>query len=298
MSNLVYQSVQFVSLISIAISLTIVLYLLGVWWLKRRSVYRWYRGLQGLSVPNWLRKGLGIRSAGHPSSEELQFLLRGAGIRLHVVSYQLYKRVVQIVAVLPSAALILLHTESWGLSRTEELAVHLLAIIVLLSTWLDRWMLESMKKRRSMKIARELHQVSQHLLYYEGSKLHLHTKLMRCTSFTTIIRNEWHQLLNDWYYSAEDAMTRFKRQLGTNEAYQFTETLKAMYIQDSQLFYQLLRERIEDTKEKGILQQDEEKEAKSYVLFVLAGLPILNTFRIFLYPWVQEGQRILNSLNS
>jgi hypothetical protein len=33
------------------------------------------------------------------------------------------------------------------------------------------------------------------------------------------------------------------------------------------------------------------------VLFVLAGLPIMNTFRVFMYPWIVEGQQLFNAIN-
>lgn len=104
-------------------------------------------------------------------------------------------------------------------------------------------------------------------------------------------------LLNEWYEDAGEALNRFKHRIGTDEGYSFAETLDALRLHDSEPYYDLLRQRIRDYKEKMELHRESRKETTSYVLFVMAGVPILNTFRVFLYPWVAEGRRLFEMLN-
>ncbi|MNG35727.1 hypothetical protein D3C84_1225380 [compost metagenome] len=58
----------------------------------------------------------------------------------------------------------------------------------------------------------------------------------------------------------------------------------------------LLRQRIQDYKEKLEMAKESRKETTSYFLFVIAGIPILYTFQVFIYPWVREGQLLFQSL--
>ncbi|CAM3379444.1 hypothetical protein [Marinicrinis lubricantis] len=272
-------------------------YFLIMWVARRRSPYRWYNGWgkEWVFTP-WIRHILFIPAPDSPWMEQYRLLLTGAGIPIQVMSYSLMRRMLQLMGI----ALILLGLAPGGVvwfgTWTKWLGV-VFAVVLLGLLMCDRLLLEYLHKRRGRRIAYDLYQVSQHLLYYEGSRLNLHTKLVRCLPFTRVIKNEWYELINEWYYSASDALEQFKHRLGTNEAHSFAETLKAMHLQDIPSFYSLLRERIDDYKEKTELDREEQKEARSYILFVLAGIPILNTFRVFIYPWVQEGQRLFDSLN-
>ncbi len=161
----------------------------------------------------------------------------------------------------------------------------------------ERPILEYFKGIRSYKIIREVYSVSSQLLYYSGSRMNLHSKLARCLPYTRTIRNEMHLLLNEWYGDAEAAIRRFKIRLGTDEAHSLAETLHSLRLNEDESYYLLLRQRIGDYKEKLELHKESKKETVSYILFVLAGLPILNTFRVFIYPWVAEGQKLFQSIN-
>ena len=104
-------------------------------------------------------------------------------------------------------------------------------------------------------------------------------------------------MLAEWYHDAGEAIARFKRRVGTAEAASFAETIEALRLREDDAFYALLRERIADYKAKIELGRESRKEAASYVLFVLAGVPILYMFQIFIYPWVQEGHNCFNRCN-
>jgi uncharacterized membrane protein YdbT with pleckstrin-like domain len=66
---------------------------------------------------------------------------------------------------------------------------------------------------------------------------------------------------------------------------------------ESEEIYEMLREVVRDYKAQIELAKDSRKETTSYLLFVLAGIPILYTFQIFLYPWVQEAAKLFDALN-
>ena len=89
----------------------------------------------------------------------------------------------------------------------------------------------------------------------------------------------------------------FKQRLGTDDAISFVETINALRQDQNEEFYTLLRERIEEYKEKIEIARDSRKETTSYILFVLSAVPILYTFQVFIYPWVSEVQHLLSSLN-
>ncbi|WJH37125.1 hypothetical protein N6H14_16495 [Paenibacillus sp. CC-CFT747] len=161
----------------------------------------------------------------------------------------------------------------------------------------DKPVLEALVRQRSYRIVKEIYAVSNQLLYYNGSRMNLHGKLTRCLPYTRILRNDLRQLLNDWYQDADQALRTFKDRLGTDDGAGFAETLQSMRLHEHEAFYELLKQRIQDFKDKLDLIKEGKKETTSYLLFVLAGLPILNTFRIFIYPWVQEGQKLFQQLN-
>jgi hypothetical protein len=140
--------------------------------------------------------------------------------------------------------------------------------------------------------------VSSQLLYYSGSRLHLHGKLTRCLPFTKLMRADMQLLLNEWYHRPDTALSRFRERLGTSDAYGFVETLRTLRMGESEEVYDMMREMAKEYKAKIDLAKAGRKETVSYVLFVLAGIPILYTFQIFLYPWVQQSQRLFDLLNS
>jgi hypothetical protein len=104
-------------------------------------------------------------------------------------------------------------------------------------------------------------------------------------------------MLGEWYHDSEGALRRFKLRLGTEEGVSFAETIDSLRMHEDEQFYELLRERIHDYKEKLEFAKESHKESASYLLFILAGIPIMYTFSVFIYPWVREGQKLFDTLN-
>lgn len=220
-----------------------------------------------------------------------QELLAAAGSGLNLVMYALLKRCTAIVTVA-------LFIWFWFGEVSSMLKVwgSVFCMTILVAILCDRYLLEQMGRRRRTLITAEIYSLCHQLSYYAGSDMNLHAKLSRCTSFTSKIQQEWLLLLQEWYEDSEEALYRFRQRIGTEEAYSFAETLSAMRRGESDAFYALLRQRIADYKESLDLAQEGKKETYSYLLFVMAGIPILNTFRIFIYPWVEESQKLFQTI--
>jgi len=262
-------------------------------------------------LPGWPGKGgggwlnappawLGGLLAGDWRGERLaarEQLLAGAGVAVHPLRYLIAKRAA-IVAVLSAAVLLYALGGSfppqWFALRIYGWLAVAIALLLLLA---DRVLLETARKQRSRRIVQEIYVLSHQLLYYHGSRLNLHAKLMRCVPRARTIRTELALMLNEWYHDPGEAIAAFKRRLGTDEAISFGETLDALRRNEADAYYELLRQRIHDYKGKLDLLKESRKETTSYLLFVVAGLPITNTFRLFIYPWVEEGQKLFHSLN-
>jgi hypothetical protein len=253
-------------------------------------------GLTSGVPPAWLLLLCAVRIGERDKWAEWRQLLAGAGLRVEVLWYVCLKRMG--IAVLAAAASgMWMYRDRWeGLLKVHPILPVLGIGCLALGLISDRLFLESMKRHRTNKMMEEIFAVSRQLLYFAGSPLHLHGKLARCTPYTRLIRRDWQQLLNDWYYDADEAISRFRYRLGTEEAYGFAETLQSLRQYDNEAYYSLLRQRVEDFKEKLELLRDSRKESVSYVLFVLAGMPVMYTFQIFIHPWVQEGKRLFDSL--
>ncbi|HEY0827351.1 MAG TPA: hypothetical protein VGE40_04605 [Bacilli bacterium] len=228
--------------------------------------------------------------------QERQQLLVGCGLPLDVSLYFVVKRLLFIVII--GFSLLVYTAMRWGLPlffQPQYLVVFIIAAMFLLI--FDKMVLEVLRKQRSQRIINEVYILSNQLLYYSGSSMNLHNKLTRCIPFTSRIRNELSLLVNEWYEDADLAINRFKTRLGTEEGHSFAETINSLRLYDTDHFYDLLRQRILDYKEKIELMKESKKETTSYLLFIIAGLPILNVFRIFIYPWVAEGKKLFDSLN-
>ncbi|MEF3307987.1 hypothetical protein PV433_03615 [Paenibacillus sp. GYB004] len=254
---------------------------------------RWARGYE---VPPRILKLFGIAAGSRPVEEKGRLLAEG-GIRIDPLRYELLRRFLLLagggsVAVGYAAA-----AKSWTLPWIEPVHVMAAGAVIGVFAGFDRTLLVSLGKYRSNKIMREIYVLSNQLLYYTGSKMSLHAKLNRCLPFCRAIRSDLQLLLNEWYEDADQAIKRFKKRLGTEEAHSFAETINSLRLNEHGSYYSLLHERIQDYKEKLELAKESRKETTSYLLFVLAGIPILNTFRIFVYPWVQEGQKLFDALN-
>jgi hypothetical protein len=253
------------------------------------------RGWRERRTPHWWLRLWGADKES-VSLQERRMLLAGCGIRYPPEAYLAYRRCLFFVLPFSSVAVyaiaergILPSILSWNV-----LFGLLLALII---TACDRMWLQSIRRFRTDRIRREIVAVSSQLLYYTGSRLHLHGKLMKCLSLTRHIRGEMGMLLNEWYHDADTALKRFKERLGTDEAYGFAESMRSLRLNESQEIYDLLREVVRDYKAQIELAKDGRKESTSYLLFVLAGIPILYTFQIFLYPWVQEAAKLFDALN-
>ena len=226
--------------------------------------------------------------------EEYDQLLLRAGVPFRAKTYFPLKRAL-------SGAAVLLLLSAWfpyGAGRTglAWLAASLPAAFVLIAAWRDKGWLAAWGNWRSVRITEEIYHICHQLLYYAGSRMSLHARLRRCLPFTARLRKEWLLLLNEWYEDAEEALHRFKARVGTDEAHLFAETLNSLRQHESEQYYDLLRQRIRDYKDHMEMAREGRNESFSYILFVLAGIPVLNTFRIFIYPWVREGQMLFETL--
>ncbi len=223
-------------------------------------------------------------------------LLAGCGIRVPPEVYLAYRRC--LLFMLPGVGAAVYMTNERGLLPSLLSWNVLFALLpVIGAAAFDRIWLQSFRRYRTDRIRREIVAVSSQLLYYTGSRLHLHGKLMKCLVLTRHIRGEMGLLLNEWYHDADSALKRFKERLGTDEAYGFAESMRSLRLNESVEIYDLLREVVRDYKAQIELAKDSRKETTSYLLFVLAGVPILYTFQIFLYPWVQEAAKLFDALN-
>ncbi|PWV95587.1 hypothetical protein DFQ01_12658 [Paenibacillus cellulosilyticus] len=278
------------------ILLFIALYMLLQMLPKRKQ--RWLH----LSSLNWRTTTVSDRlltrlrlSRSHPSFMEREALISGCGVEGDPALYIVLRRIALSV-ICPAAAVIIMY---WRTRAGSWPSVFVVGGIIIASIMLyfDLPWLRSIHRMRSHRITKDVFQISNQLLYFAGSNLHLHTKLSRCVPFATVVQNDLQRLLAEWYHDAEEALRRFKQRLGTDDGASFVETLDSLRLHDNEEFYKLLRQRIQDYKEKLELAKESRKETTSYVLFTVAGLPIMYMFEVFLYPWVREGQQLFQSLN-
>lgn len=271
---------------------------LAVWLLlrllpKRRP--RWFH----LTRIHWERSQVAERwlrvlqlTREHSTFVERDALLAGCGVTMDASWYVAGRRL--LLLLLP---LLILAACGWQMQHTERIwpVLTLLLVLMVVVYWDLPW-LRSMRKLRAHQITKEIYMMSNQLLYLAESSLNIHTKLTRCVPFTRTLRGDLERLLAEWYHDAEQALRRFKHRIGTDDGMSFVETIDSLRLHESEEYYILLRERIQDYKEKLELAKESRKESTSYVLFVLAGIPILYTFQVFIYPWVMEGQKLFDSL--
>jgi hypothetical protein len=226
---------------------------------------------------------------------ERELLLAGCGVTADAAWYVIARRSLMLAI----GALILIaalwHERINAYVPLTYIGPGLLLVTLLL--YIDLVWLRSIHKLRALQVTKEIFSVSKQLLYLSDSSLHIHSKLLRCIPFTRTMRHDLEQLLAEWYHDAGGALQRFKQRLGTDEGLSFVETLDALRMHESPQYYELLRVRIEDYKEKIELAKESRKESTSYLLFMIAGIPILYTFQVFIYPWVREGQKLFQSLS-
>jgi hypothetical protein len=253
------------------------------------------RGWRRREVPVWFLK-LWRAGAESVALQERRVLLSGCGLRVDPALYLACRRMLVVVFAAAAAACWLL--QAYGVASSLKIwNAIFISLLMMVGIWFDGLWLQALRRYRTDRIRRELAAVSSQLLYYTGSRLHLHGKLMRCLPLTRLIRANMGLLLNEWYHDADRALMQFKERLGTDEAYGFCESLRSLRLNESEEVYDLLRVMVRDYKDKIALAKDGRKETASYLLFVLAGIPILYTFQIFLYPWVQEAAKLFDALN-
>lgn len=241
----------------------------------------------------WLR--LFRISRQRPSFLERELLLAGCGVTVDAAWY-VFARKLMLLAV---SGLIMI-AAAWQERINAYVPASYLVpglLLIILFLFVDLVWLRSIRKMRALQMTKEIFAVSKQLLYLSDSSLHIHAKLLRCIPFTRSMRMDLEQLLAEWYHDAGGALQRFKQRIGTDEGLSFVETLDALRLHESPQYYELLRVRIADYKEKIELAKESRKESTSYFLFVIAGIPILYTFQVFIYPWVREGQKLFQSLN-
>ncbi|OMF34718.1 hypothetical protein BK133_11980 [Paenibacillus sp. FSL H8-0548] len=250
-------------------------------WRTKRVPERWLR---------WFRI-----SRQQPSFMERELLLAGCGVTIDAAWYVLVRRFL-FSAVYVLLALVAACHKFISAYIPISYAGAVLTILLLM-LYIDLMWLRSIRTVRALQITKEIFVISKQLLYMSESSLHIHAKLLRCIPFTRVMRDDLDWLLAEWYHDAGSALQRFKQRLGTEEGLSFVETLDALRLHESPEYYELLRVRIADYKEKIELAKESRKESTSYFLFVIAGIPILYTFQIFIYPWVREGQKLFQSLS-
>lgn len=228
--------------------------------------------------------------------EEWDQLLRGSGLSWQAEVYIKWRRLLVTICFFVLFGGFYLQQKSIIGSAMVESITGLLLLCILIATYLDKPILKQFGKYRSRYMVKEIYAICKQLLYYSSSKNNIHQKLRKCTPHAHRIRKEWLWLIHEWYENPEKALNTFAKRLGSDEAYRFSQTLNALRLYDHTSYYELLRERIMDYKEKLELYKEGRKETTSYLLFVLAGIPILNTFRLFIHPWVMEGQRLFDLL--
>jgi hypothetical protein len=244
----------------------------------------------------WLRI-LFLPKPDQASYLEKERLLRGCGWNIAAGRYMILLRTIVFVFGIVLLLLLVQGRYAHGLlNASERLLLLVLSTVGLAAAMADTWLLEKLQHLRRYRVMRDIDVLSRQLLYYSGLSGNIHGKLMRCLPFAGSIRSQWYQLTSEWYHSADLALQRFAQRVATAEAISFADTLGVLRQYDNDRYYELLRERIADYKEKLELFKESRKESLSYVLFIISGIPILYTFRVFVYPWVAEGQKLFESL--
>ena len=248
------------------------------------------------SVPDKLLRILLI-SRENQKFAERELLLKGCGFAADPAWYFVGKHIGLVLAngMLLTALVFLQLKVVLPVSMSPSVIIAI-AAVALLFLYFDKSWLRSIRKMRTLQITKEIYIVSNQLLYLSDSHLHIHAKLTRTVPFTRVIRSDLEQMLADWYHQPRLALQRLKERLGTEEGMSFIETIDSLRQHESVHYYELLKQRISDYKDKIELAKESKKESTSYVLFVLAGIPILYTFQVFIYPWVKEGQKLFMTL--
>ncbi len=251
---------------------------------RRRQAPRWW-----LALCRADRDGAAL--------QERRVLLAGCGLRWPAAVYLAAKRTATAGALAVAGIAGTAIGRGWvdGASGWPWVAAGLLAVVPMVA---DRLLLNAFRRYRAERIRGEIVAVSRGLLYFTGSRLHLHGKLLRCLSYARLIRGDLQLLLNEWYQDPDASLRRFQERLGTEEASGFAEALRTLRLHEDEEVYNMLRGLVDEYKNRIHLARESRRETASYGLFVLAGIPVLYMFHVFLYPWVREAQMMFDTLQT
>jgi hypothetical protein len=103
--------------------------------------------------------------------------------------------------------------------------------------------------------------------------------------------------VTEWYEDPKLAIEQFRDRLNNEHADGLCETLLSIFQFEHDEFYNHLQARMEDLKFVQRQLQEARREKRSYVLFVLAGIPLLHSFQILIFPWLSQGTGLFQQLN-
>jgi len=249
------------------------------------------RGKLRLHAAAWQERLAGGKSGVEATGR----MLKLGGMNMPVPIYLTVKHAIITLSIAATAGLTIV--DSFMRPLNGVWAGYAICALLFAAAYADHVLLQLIASRRKQRITEEIYIICRQLLYYKDSRMNLHSKLMRCQPFIRVLNGAFRRLLNGWYESPELALKAFKEELSTAEAYSFAESLNTMRLGENERYYKLLEERAMDYKDKLEIAKDSLKETRSYVLFLLAGIPILNTFWVFLYPWVKEGEQLFYHLH-
>ncbi len=262
-----------------------------------RTIYRMLKRREPAIYSGMLHWMLGLPLPPQKAERKSRLLML-SGIRMQLNTYEILRRSILFFSALTALLCMLLWRNTGGQVKLYCFWIAAAAFLLLFALLMDKTLLQMLQSRRKWLVTHELHRISRQLLYFKGTVTNLHFQLLQCIPLTHALRDDLYLLTSEWYHDADKAIQRFKSRVATEEGYSFAETLQAMRSHSHGNYYELLRQRLSDYKERLEMMRESRKEVTSYLLFVLAGIPILNTFHIFIYPWVVEGRKLFDSIGS
>lgn len=248
-------------------------------------------------VPNKKLLDLFNISSTKLQESNLYVLWSSCGFRISIESYVLARKLILIICYTSICIEMLLSClPQVGISKSWLIA-GCIQILLIGLLYCDQYFIRSYSQIRSVWVTKEIYVISGQLLYFSESKLNIHTKLRKCIPYSRLLRKDMEILLATWYHSPVEALQQFKQRIGTDDGISFVDTLDALRQDDNDQFYELLQARVQAYKEKLELAKEGRKETTSYVLYVVAGIPLLYTFQVFIYPWVQEVNKLLSVMH-
>ena len=152
-------------------------------------------------------------------------------------------------------------------------------------------------KRRHDRQVNDFIVMIRQLLYFRHIPINLHAKLRKCVPVVNVIRSDLMQLCTEWYEDPENAIQLFKHRLNNQHAEGMCDTLIAIFQYEHEDYYMHLESRMNQLKQVQKQNKEAKKESRSYVLFILSGMPLIHSFQIFIYPWLIEGSQLFDQLN-